>query len=188
MRATPKIALTLGFTACLAAAWAGSKSGPQPGEGVNAFEPTHVTGPDAGTQTCPVCKYGPTPAAQVWVNSDSLDNAGKIAETLEKTIAKHGLKHFRAFVVYLNPKGLKDAGIAEQLRQVATKYKLKNVALTYLSSAHDDAAKEYAINPSAKNTVLIYSQRKVVANYVDLKADGSGLAKLAASAEKAVAN
>ena len=180
------LALALTVPAAIVA-FGGMKSGPQAGQFLRAFEPTHVTGPDAGTDTCPVCKYGAIPAVQVWVNSDDMANVGKIGTALESAIAKHGARSLKAFVVYMNPAGKSTEAVAASLKAVAKANNLKNVAFTYLPSPKAEPVSEYSINTdsSVKNTVLVYSNRKVVANFVNLKADASGLADLKSAVEKA---
>ena len=164
----------------------GVTSGVKVGGNLAAFEPTHVSGPDKGTETCPVCKYGMQPAAQVWVNTDDLDNVGKIAATLEGEIAKYGAPKFRAFVVFIPRGDAKD--LSAKLAKLATDYKLKNVALTYVKGPKDEPITNYEINTSAdtKNTVLVYKDRKVTANMVNLKADKEGLAALVHAIDKTV--
>lgn len=167
-----------------------SESGPKVGGDVYAFQPTHVTGPDKGTNTCPVCKYGKEPAAQVWVNNDDPGNVVKIAKTLESAIDKDGLHKFRAFVVYIPGKGQTDAAMTAKLSSLAAKNGIDKVAFTFVNGESRDAISQYQINtdPSVKNTVFVYRDRTVQANFVNLKADDAGLAKLQASIAKAVRN
>lgn len=164
------------------------KSGPAVGGEVYAFEPTHVTGPDKGTDTCPVCKYGKEPAAQVWVNGDDPANVAKITKTLEGAIAKNGLKKFRAFVVVMPGKDETPSTLKARLASFATENGLSDVALTFVYGDSKEAIEEYKINtdPSIKNTVLVYANRAVVANYVNLTGDDAGLSKLKASIDEAV--
>jgi protocatechuate 3,4-dioxygenase beta subunit len=180
MNRLTKSVLALGVLPVIALAAGGAKSGPQVGEQLFAFEPTHVTGADKGTNTCPVCKYGATPAVQVWINDDSPENVAKIASELEKVMEHHGAKTFKAFVIDVNPKGLPSKAVAQQLQNLAEKNHLKNVAFTYLSSPKDEAVAEYKINtsPEIRNTVLVYVNRKVAKNFVNLKADDAGLQAL----------
>lgn len=172
----------MGATAVFASA---ATSGPQKGQFLNAFEPTHVTGPDKGTQTCPVCKYGARPAVQVWVNNDSFENVGKIASALESEIDKKGANKLKVFVVFINPTKLSDKEISTKLEKLAEKNHLKNVALTYLPGAEANPVKEYQINTSksVKNTVLVYSDRKVKSNFVNLEASQNGLNSLKTAVE-----
>jgi protocatechuate 3,4-dioxygenase, beta subunit len=162
-------------------------SGLAVGDPCPAFEPTHVTGPDAGTATCPVCKYGPTPAVQVWVNTDKLDDVMPIAMELEKVIRAVGIDKERAFVVFTNSSKKPAAEMKDTLSAIAKKAGLEKVALVTVPSASDaKTAKLYKINPDAsvENTVLVYANRKVVAKFVNLKGDKAGLAQLVAAMEK----
>lgn len=156
------------------------KSGLQPGEMVSAFEPTHVTGPDAGTKTCPVCKYGKTPAVQVWVNGDSKENIAKIADTLEASIKMAGPDKLKGLIVYVKPKSMSSDALQGQLKMMADKCKLTNVALTYVDGPSSKFVGQYKINgaSSVKNTVIVYHDMKVNANFVNLKGDEKGIKSL----------
>lgn len=158
----------------------GLKSGLQSGEMVSAFTPSHVTGPDAGTTTCPVCKYGKTPAVQVWVNGDSPENVSKIAASLEAAIKMEGTNKLKGFLIFIKPASMTDEAIQGQLKMVAEKYRLTNVALTYVDGRKSEFVGQYKINPSAdvKNTIIVYHDMKVSANFVNLKGDEKGLKSL----------
>lgn len=173
--------------ATVALAFAGAKSGLQPGEMVSAFEPTHVTGPDAKTATCPVCKYGAVPAVQVWVHGDSVDNVSKIAKELEASIEMEGPEKLRAFVVFVKSEGTTEKQIVEQLSAIALKSNLKHVALAYVNGSKDPGIEAYKINlgSDVKNTVMVYHDRKVDANFVNLKSDEKSLAGLKSALMKA---
>ena len=166
----------------------GAESGRKVGEEVSAFEPYHVTGVDRGTNTCPVCKYGAEPAAQVWVNGDDTKNVATIAKTLEAAIEKNGLKKFRAFMVFLPAKGESEEATKANLSEIAKENGLSKIALTFIDANSKGAIEEYHINTAAdvRNTVMVYANRTVVANYVNLKADDDGVAKLNASIGEAV--
>jgi protocatechuate 3,4-dioxygenase beta subunit len=172
----------LGFAVAVplvAFAAGGAKSGLAVGDMVSAFSPTHVTGPDAGTQTCPVCKYGKTPAVQVWVNGDKMENVAKIADTLEASIKMEGSTKLKGFIIYIKPAGESSEKLAGQLKMVADKCHLTNVGLLYVDSK-DESVGQYKINTasSVKNTVLVYHDMKVSANFVNLKADEAGIKSL----------
>lgn len=156
------------------------KSGLQSGEMVSAFEPAHVTGPDAGTKTCPVCKYGKTPAVQVWVNGDKPENVSKIADALEAAIKMEGSDKLKGFIIFIKPKSMTEDALKGQLKMVADKCHLSNVALTYVDGPKSEFVGQYKINTSAdvKNTVIVYHDMKVNANFVNLKGDEKGLKSL----------
>ena len=155
-------------------ATAPATSGLEVGEMVTPFHPTHVSGPDAGTDTCPPCKYGNRPQVQVWTNMDAPENVMGLAKHLSAKVdsSKH---EFKAFMINL---AHCDACI-DGTKSVAKKAELKNIAMTYLD-AKSDYVKNYKVNVSeeVKNTVFVYKNRKVVAKFVKLKADKAGLSKL----------
>lgn len=158
----------------------GMDSGLPKGANLPAFDPTHVTGPDAGTNTCPVCKYGPTPAVQVWVNGDSLDHVAAIAKNLESKLASTnsaGTPKLKAFVVFVNKTN--DSGLPAKLQQLAAKNGLKQVSLVWVT-AGNRAVSEYAINldPKIKNTVFVYRNRTVQSKFVNLEATTKGIGSL----------
>ncbi|MDR3689575.1 MAG: hypothetical protein P4L46_09370 [Fimbriimonas sp.] len=157
-----------------------AKSGLAVGEMVSAFEPTHVTGPDAGSKTCPVCKYGNTPAVQVWVNGDKIGNVAKIADALEGAIKMEGPSKLKGFVVFIKPTGESDAKIQNLLRMVANQCHLQHVGLLFVDGSANEAVGEYKINTAAsvKNTVIVYRDRKVSANFVNLVGDDGGIKAL----------
>lgn len=156
------------------------KSGLEVGEMVSAFHPTHVSGPDAGTDTCPPCKYGNRPQVQVWSNMDDSENTLAIAKNLNEKVkaSKHELKAFMINLAHCDK-------CIDGTKTLAGKAKLDNVAITYLAS-DTDYVKNYKVNTSneVKNTVFVYKDRKVVAKFVNLKADKDGLAALNAAIAK----
>ena len=164
----------------IATAFAGPKSGLQPGDTVSAFEPIHVTGADAGTKTCPVCKYGKTPAVQVWVNGDSMENVSKIADALEAAIKMDGPDKLKAFIFFIKPADESAEMFEGKLKMVADKCHLQNVALAYVLGGDASTLHQYKINTAAdvKNTILVYHDMKVSANFVNLAGDEKGLMNL----------
>ncbi len=163
------------------------KSGLQPGEMVTAFEPSHVTGPDAGTNTCPICKYGKTPAVQVWVNGDKTENIAKIADTLEAAIKMEGSNKLKGFIIFIKPSNVSSEIMAGQLKMVAEKCKLSNVALTFVDGPKSEFIGQYKINAASnvKNTVIVYHDMKVDSNFVNLQGNEKGLKSLKGAMMKA---
>jgi protocatechuate 3,4-dioxygenase, beta subunit len=155
---------------------AGLESGPKKGDTLQAFEPTHVTGADAGTQTCPVCKYGNLPAVQVWVNGEPTADVAKIASDLDKHMAALNGEtlHLKTFVIFKSNEGKK---IEAKLAALAKANGLNKVALTWLAPGNE-ALKEYQINSAAQTTILVYKNRQVTDKFINLKADKEGLMAL----------
>ena len=164
----------------IASAFGGPKSGLQMGDPIPPFEPTHVTGADAGTKTCPVCKYGKTPAVQVWVNGDSMENVSKIADALEAAIKMDGPDKLKAFILFIKPADESEAMLEGKLKMISDKCHLQNVALAYVDGGDAGTLLKYKINTASdiKNTVLVYHDMKISANFVNLKGDEEGLMSL----------
>ena len=104
-----------------AAAAAVLSSGLGIGSEAPAFDPQHVWGPDKGSHACPMCKYGALQGVLLWVNTDDLENAGRIASRLEREIGERDPKRLRAFVIYMNPGGKSIPEVEALLTSLAEK-------------------------------------------------------------------
>lgn len=174
------LAATVAAFAALAVAGSAS-SGLNVGETVTPFHPKHLSGPDKGTDTCPPCKYGNLPAVQVWVNHDSAENVGKIADVLAAEVGD-SKANLKAFVINLTM----CEKCEEKANTMAKTTKHDNIAIAMLP-VKDEAVKNYKVNTdsSVKNTVFVYRNRKVVAKFVNLEANAKGLGELRAAIAKA---
>lgn len=155
-------------------------SGLKVGDLVTPFHPTHVGGPDKGTDTCPPCKYGMRPAVQVWHNHDDEANLVAMIDHLGNKVSK-SKNELKAFAIRVSM----CAGCEGETVKLADKVKAKNVGIAHVAS-NDDAVTNYKfmVDNSVKNTVFVYKDKKVVAKFVNLKADKAGLAKLDAAIAK----
>ncbi len=175
--------------ALVTVAWAEApKSGLKIGEYAVAYDPVHAWGPDKGTHTCPVCKYGMLPAVQVWVNGDDPANIRGIATTLEKLTQQYKAKKLKAFIVYLNPKQESEGTLSNRLAAYGRSWGLKNVALAYLPADQKQAIENYSINTGAdvKNTVLVYNKLKITTNIVNLSGDAKSVQLLKTAVTKSL--
>ena len=156
------------------------KSGVELGAKLPAYNPTHVTGPDKNTQTCPVCKYPYNPAVQAWINTDDEKNAGALVSALEKTSKDNPNAKLKAFVVFMNPKREAGDAIAKRLAALGSANKAVNVSISYLPGPTDEAVQGYGINTDAKvrNTIFVYKNRTVSSKFVNLTADAKGVSSL----------
>ncbi len=114
------------------------------------------------------------------MNTDDEKNVTAIAEDLEQQTKEHSAQDLKAFIVFMNPKGEADAALKKDLEKLAGDKKLHNVALLYVNGPKDPAVGGYEINPDSKvkNTVLVYKNKTVSANFVNLVADKQGLESL----------
>lgn len=155
-----------------------ASSGLAKGESVTPFHPSHVAGPDKGTDTCPPCKYGARPAVQVWVNADDMKNVEAIAKSLNAAVKTNKKAEFKAFLIVLTEKE-KSEKVSEKLQALAKANALNDIGIAYLDK-ENEAVKNYKVNCAAdvKNTVFVYKNMKVQEKFVNLKADEKGLASL----------
>jgi protocatechuate 3,4-dioxygenase beta subunit len=150
------------------------KSGLAIGANCPAFDPVHLSGPDKGKSTCPMCKYGYGQGIMVWINHSNLSEMNDFVKRMEKEMIQHGEKKLRVFMVYMNPEykkyeGSDCAAIQEKVRRWCEKQKLDKVAVVWVPSPVDgESSRLFKINAEAKNTVFIYKKRKVAAKWVNL--------------------
>ncbi len=149
------------------------------GEDQPSFIPFHAWGPDKGTRTCPVCKYGRYHGIVYFVgnNPDWVDVKKWLAFLEQESIARN--KYLKAYFVYGNGNNYNQAARRKELEQLGSKLNLKNVALTFVPS-FSDADSEVnlnKINPNVYNTFIIYRHRSIIDKFVNLKAE-SGNFKL----------
>jgi protocatechuate 3,4-dioxygenase beta subunit len=163
-------------------------SGPDIGKECPAFDPKHVTGPDRGKSSCPMCRYGYQQGVLIWMNSDDWSNMGMLTALLESEIEKKGLKRFRVFLMYMNPENKTEKEVENLLAAFQQKNNLNNVALTYIPNPTDPGtAGLYNINPDNKirNTVIVYRNRGVFDKVINFRSDPVSIQKLIASVERA---
>ncbi len=151
------------------------ESGLAIGSNCPAFDPVHLSGPDKGSTACPMCKYGSGRGVMVWFNHASLDEMKNFAAILEKEMNDRGVKKLRVFLVYMNPFYKENDGEGLRISQKkiiewCEKQNLVQVAMVWIPSPVDkETAVLYKVNPKAKNTVLVYKKRSIVAKWVNIE-------------------
>ncbi len=151
------------------------------GSNCPAFDPSHVTGPDAGRKACPMCKYGYGQGIMAWMNHSSLSAVSDFAMKLENEIERRGLRNFRVFLIYMKPASEDKTEAEKKLREWSNKTNLKNVAVLMVPSATDkETAVAYKINSSSKivNTVFVYKKREVVDKFINIDYSESSFEKI----------
>jgi len=144
------------------------KSGLAVGDMPPAYDPTHLWGPDKGTNTCPVCKYGMLPAVQVWIQGEPDASTTALALHLEKATSKYASDKFKVFFVFIPAAGASETGYNTALQNWAQKSQLKNVAVTILNKESKSAHADYKINSKVKSTVLVYSRLTIRSSFVNV--------------------
>jgi len=147
------------------------KSGLEIGEDNPSFTPFHAWGPDKGTRTCPVCKYGRYHGIVYFVgNNPNWAEIKKWLIFLELESIKRE-KYLKAYFVYGNEKGYSKSNRQIKLEQLGKELNLKNTALTFVPSFSDTQSEVNLnkINPKAENTIIIYRHRNIIGKFIDLK-------------------
>lgn len=147
------------------------QSGLNIGEDQPSFTPFHAFGPDKGTQTCPVCKYGRYHGILYFVgNNPNWTETKEWLRFLEQESEKRK-KYLKVYLVYGNSKSYNKEERQIELDKLGNELNIKNTALTFVPSFTDKntEADLNKINPSVENTFIIYKHRSIVDKYIDLK-------------------
>lgn len=145
-------------------------SGRAVGEDVLSFTPYHAWGPDQGTNTCPICKYGRYHGILYFVGSNPDWDEIKAWLTYLERESFVREQYLKAYFIYGNEKDEKRSAVVERLERIGRQLNLRRVALTTVPSFSDKGSEIYLneINPSVKNTFIIYKQNNIVSKFIDL--------------------
>ena len=147
------------------------QSGLAVGEDQPSFIPYHAWGPDKGTRTCPVCKYGRYHGLVYYVgNFPNWNEIKQWLTFLEQESSKRN-KYLKAYFVYGNENGYQREKREGELARIGEELNLKYLALTFVPSMNDKESDAYLnkINPRVENTFIIYRYRTIIAKLIDLK-------------------
>ena len=147
------------------------QSGLQIGEDNPSFIPFHAYGPDKGTRTCPVCKYGRYHGIIYFVGNHPDWNEIKkwLIFFEQESIARN--MYLKVYFVYGNENNYKKEIRQKELEKLGTELNLKNIALTFVPSMNDTESEVNLnkINPNVENTIIIYRHRAIINKFIDLK-------------------
>lgn len=149
----------------------GQLSGLQIGEDQPSFTPFHAYGPDKGTRTCPVCKYGRYQGIVYFVgNHADWTDVGAWLRFLDKESIMRS-KYLKVYFVYGDKMNYSKKAREQQLERLGTELGLENIALTFVPSYDDRESDVYLnkINPEIENTFILYRNCAIVDKFVDLK-------------------
>ena len=162
------------------------QSGLEIGEDNPSFIPFHAFGPDEGTRTCPVCKYGRFHGIVYFVgNNPNWNDIKKWLTFLEKESIKRN-KYLKAYFVYGNEKDYNKDTRQKELENIGIELNLKNIALTFVPSMKDTESEVNLnkINPNVENTFIIYRHRTIIDKFIDLKPTVENLKKISNTLDK----
>jgi len=149
----------------------GIKSGREIGEENPSFTPFHAWGPDKGTKTCPVCKYGRYHGIVYFVgNNPNWTEIRQWLTFLEQESVERE-RYLKAYFVYGNEKDYNKSNRQKELEQLGKELDLKKIALTFVPSFSDTQSEVNLnkINPKVENTIIIYRNRNIIGKFIGLK-------------------
>lgn len=147
------------------------QSGLNIGEDQPSFMPFHEYGPDKGTRTCPVCKYGRYHGIVYFVGENpNWDEIKQWLTYLDNECVTRG-KYLKAYFVYGNSKNYNRQTRQTELEKTGNELGLQTIALTYVPSLLDteSEANLNKINPEVDNTFIIYRHRTIIDKYINLQ-------------------
>lgn len=147
------------------------QSGRNIGEDVVSFTPYHAWGPDKGTKTCPVCKYGRYHGILYFVGNHPNWQEIKSWLVFLEAESKKRQKFLKAYFIYGNDQHYDFELRNRELFVLGKELKLRFVALTFVPSFLDqDSDIHYnKLNPSVDNSIIIYKQSRIVDKFINLK-------------------
>ncbi|SFH20146.1 dioxygenase family protein [Pedobacter insulae] len=141
------------------------------GEDSPSFMPFHAWGPDKGSTTCPVCKYGRYHGLLYFVgNLPNWEEIKKWLRFLEQESLSRK-QYLKVYFIYGNELHYHKATVQAMLEKIGKELGLTQLALTFVPSFADTKSEAHLnkINPDVSNTFVMYKHRKIVAKFVDLK-------------------
>ena len=145
-------------------------SGRNVGEDVFSFTPYHAWGPDRGTNTCPICKYGRYQGILYFVgNNPNWDDIRAWLVFLEREQLQRK-QYLKAYFI-MPTQAAVPKRIHQKLEEIGKAMNLRQVALTTVPSFSDQDSEIYLneIDPAFGNTIIIYKQRNIVSKFINLK-------------------
>jgi rhodanese-related sulfurtransferase len=135
-------------------------SGRQVGAMTPSLRVIDVTGKYKGQDTCYVCEYGPAPTIIGFFNKPS-DQAADLIVKLDALVkAQKNLKGFVVMTEGVDSKAWLEKLAADKGIQIPMVYFAKGTS--------DLGMRLYKLAPAADNTILVNSNRQVVANFVNI--------------------
>ena len=148
-------------------------SGRNVGEDVISFTPSHAWGPDKGTKTCPICKYGWYHGILYFVGNRSDWNEIKQWLTFLETESKKREQYLKVYFIYGNDVAYDKVHRENELERLGSELRLEKVALTFVPSFTDTISEINLnkINPALDNTFILYKRSRIIDKYTNLKAN-----------------
>jgi len=146
-------------------------SGRSIGEDVISFIPYHAWGPDIGTRTCPICKYGWYHGILYFVGNHPNGDEIKQWLTFFEYESNKRAKYLKVYFVYGNDLNYTKSEREKELATLGKELQLEKVALTFVPSFsdHESEVDLNNISQEAENTFILYKRSTIVDRFVNLK-------------------
>ena len=164
------------------------QSGKSIGEDVFSFTPFHAWGPDKGTKTCPICKYGWYHGILYFAgNNPDWAQIRQWLNFLESESNKRE-KYLKVYFVYGNESGYDRSQRENELAQVGQELQLNKVALTFVPSFKDKDSDIHLnkINPETENTFILYRRSRIIDKHINLKPNEENFALIAGRLDQTI--
>jgi protocatechuate 3,4-dioxygenase beta subunit len=159
----------------------GFSSGLEIGEDNPSFTPFHAYGPDKGTRTCPVCKYGRFNGIIYFVGNNPNWEDIRSWLTFLEFESERRKAYLKAYFVYGNEREYSREKRQQELEALGTELNLQYTALTYVPSFTDTKSEVVLnrVNPEVENTFIIYRNRAIIDKYINLIPSQQNFEKIA---------
>ncbi len=152
------------------------------GENFPSITPYHAWGPDKGTKTCPVCKYGRHFGIMYFVNNIQSQKIKDWLLELEKQSKIRG-RFLKVYLIYANETNYSFDKRKKELEDLGKELKLKEIALTFVPSFNDKPSDVYLtkIDPIATNTnitIIVFKNRSIIGKFLNLEAVQENFVKI----------
>ena len=145
-------------------------SGKNIGEDIFSFTPFHAWGPDKGTKTCPICKYGWYHGVLYFVGKNpNWSQIKKWLIFLEAESMKRE-KYLKVYFVYGDKTAYNKTDRVKKLENLGRELNLEKVALTFVPSFSDTDSEIHLnkIDSTVESTIIVYKRSKVIDKYINL--------------------
>lgn len=150
------------------------------GEEQPSFMPFHAWGPDKGSRTCPVCKYGKYQGIIYFLGSKpNWDEVKQWLTFLEKLSIQRKLS-LKVYFVYGNSKAYKSAIRDRELSALGAELGLSHLAITYVPSFADADTEidRNKLNGLSGSVFIVYKEHVITDKFIDLKPTQENMLRL----------
>jgi protocatechuate 3,4-dioxygenase beta subunit len=167
-----------------------TESGLAVGEDQPSFIPFHAYGPDKGTRTCPVCKYGRYHGLLYFVgNRPNWQVIRSWLTFLERESAIRQ-QYLKVYFIYANEQDYSKAARERELENLGRELGIQRVALTFAPSVLDEKTELHLnkIDATTEGVFVIYRHRRIVARFENLPPTEENFALISSTLDKTRGN